>query len=359
MNSTFDWDMLKQIGTVIAAFTFSFIALFTVKKIIFRRLYKWATNGKPFWHEALIDVVQKPLNLIILSISTGIALQAAPSFISDHIVARTASKIFLILSIVWLIDRATALAIRSGSFAAKLNDATKALFLSITRTIFTVLAALVVLDTLGISITPLLASLGVGSVAVALALQDTLSNFFGGVYVLVDKPIRLGDMVRIEDGTEGIVKRIGWRSSHIEVGGSNIVVIPNTKLASSIVTNYDLPSAETNVVIPIGVSYDSDLETVERVTIATAKETLMKSEGGVLTFEPIVRFTSFADSSINFNLIVRAKSFGDTWAVKHELIKSIHAKYQREGIDIPYPQRTVRLVQSPAAHASRPSATPN
>ncbi|MEQ1877113.1 MAG: mechanosensitive ion channel domain-containing protein, partial [Bdellovibrionia bacterium] len=325
----------------------------------FKRLMKWVETGKPFWYGALLEVIQKPLNLVVVSVSIGVALQAAPPIISEHIAARTASKILLILSIFWLIDRAAALAIRSGSFGAKLTEATKAIFLSISRVFVVVLSLLIVLDTLGISITPLLASLGVGSVAIALALQDTLSNFFGGVYVLVDKPIRVGDMVRIEDGTEGIVRRIGWRSSHIEVGGTNIVVIPNTKLASSIVTNYDLPTSEVNLTLPIGVSYDCDLEEVEKTAIAVAKEAVMKAQGGVATVEPIVRFTSFADSSINFNLIVRARSFAEAAVVRHELIKAVHARFQRDGIEIPYPQRTIRVLQSPAAQASRPSATPN
>lgn len=358
MNSTLDWDLARQILTVVVAFTAGFTILFTVKKIIFRRLNKWIQGGKPLWYGVLVDVVQRPLNLVVVSISLGIALQTAPESIREHVAARTSTKILLILAIFWLIDRAAGVAIKMGA-SSRLSEASKALFQTIARVLVVILAAMIVLDTLGISITPLLASLGIGSVAIALALQDTLSNFFGGVYVLIDKPIRVGDMVRLEDGTEGIVRRIGWRSSQIEAAGTNIVVIPNTKLASQVVTNYEYPTPQVNVVLPIGVSYNSDLSHVERVTLEVAKEIATTNPAGAAEIAPLMRYMAFADSSINFNLIVRARTFGDAFVLRHALIKAIHSRYQKERIEIPFPQRTVQMVHMPAEQSSTSAATPN
>jgi small-conductance mechanosensitive channel len=352
MNHDWDWTNVQSIIFVAGAFVAAFLLLFTTKKLILRRVMKWAERDKPHWYSVLIGEIQFPLNIIILTIALGIALQAGPESLRNQPVLKAGSQILLILAIFWLIDRALTVAIKYGGFSAKLTATTKTLFLTFTRIVVVVLSVMIVLDTLGISITPLLASLGIGSVAIALALQDTLGNFFSGVYVLVDKPIRVGDTVGMEDGTVGVVRRIGWRSSHIEVQASNTLVIPNSKLANSVVTNYDLPTSETNVTLPIGVAYESDLEFVEKVTIEIARSLIESHPALVRGFEPIVRYTQLADSSINFNLTLRVRNFGDINDCRHLLIKKIHARYKTEGIDIPYPQRTVRLFHNEQKSAS-------
>lgn len=125
-----------------------------------------------------------------------------------------------------------------------------------------VMGALIILDQLGIAIAPLVAGLGIGGLAVALALQGTLTNFFAGVNVLTDGSIRIGDFVELEDGTRGEVDQIGWRTTRIRVPANNMVIIPNSKLAESIATNYSLPTDEISVYLEIGVAYSSDLDHV-------------------------------------------------------------------------------------------------
>jgi small-conductance mechanosensitive channel len=146
----------------------------------------------------------------------------------------------------------------------------------------------------------------------------------------------MGDFVKLSTGEEGHVVDMNWRNTTMKTPTENMVVVPNQKIASSIIINYAQPFAECSISIPIGVSYESDLDYVEKVTATVAKEILPETEGGVKSFEPFVRYGSFAESSINFNVIVRVKTVTDQSLIRHEFIKKIYARYQQEEIIIPF-----------------------
>jgi small-conductance mechanosensitive channel len=194
---------------------------------------------------------------------------------------------------------------------------------------------LILLESFGVSISPLITALGVGGLATALALQDTLANLFSGINILVSKQIKMGDFVKLSTGEEGHVVDMNWRNTTIKTPTENMAVVPNQKIASSIITNYAQPFAECSISIPIGVSYGSDLNHVEKVTAAVAKEILQEIDGGVKNFEPFIRYGSFAGASINFNVILRVKAVTDQQLICHEFIKRIYECYQQEGIIMP------------------------
>jgi len=223
---------------------------------------------------------------------------------------------------------------------------------NLTRTLVRILVfsigGLVVLDALGVSITPLLTTLGIGGLAVALALQDTLANFFSGFYLTVSKNIKAGDYIKIESGEEGHVTDIGWRATKIVLLSNNVVIIPNIKMSQSIITNYNHPDKEVPVLIPVGVHYNSDLKYVEEVTVAAAKEIQQTVPGAVKDFQPLVRYNALADSSINFNVILRAQELVAGYLITHEFIKLLHQRYKEKGIVIPYPVRAINLDQEKA-----------
>lgn len=212
-----------------------------------------------------------------------------------------------------------------------------------TKIVFFAVGGMLILDTLGVSLTPIITTLGIGSLAVAIALQDTLGNFFAGLYVKADRPIEVGHYVRLESGEEGYVEQIGWRSTRIRMLPNNMVIVPNNKLVQSVITNYHLPDKELAVPVQVGVHYESDLEKVEKVTCEVAREVMRTVPGGVPSFEPFIRYHTFNQSSIDFTVILRAREFVDNFPVKHEFIKRLQARYQREGITIPFPIRTVYL----------------
>jgi small-conductance mechanosensitive channel len=215
---------------------------------------------------------------------------------------------------------------------------------SIIRLAIWSLAFLFLLNHFGVDISALLAGFGIAGIAVALALQNSLSGVFSAVSLVIDKPIRNGDFVTLDDGTEGFVEDISMRSTQIRTFANNTVIVPNTKLTQMVITNHFLPDEEVGIVLPLSVAYDSDLEKVEELTIEVAKNVLAEYPG-VEDFEPIVRFKEFGDSGIKLILIARSKTFLDKNVVKHELIKALHKAFGKNKIEIPYPQLDVRLEQ--------------
>lgn len=206
-----------------------------------------------------------------------------------------------------------------------------------------IIAFVLILHTLGINITPFITTLGIAGLAIGLALRDTLENFFAGLHILMAKQIKPGDYIRLETGEEGFVEDITWRTTIIRLLSNNVIIIPNSKLSQSIILNYHLPQSDTSVVVQIGVSYESDLEKVEKITLDEAKKLMKEHPQGVPDFEPVIRFHTFGEFSINFNVILKAKQPDARPVLVHEFIKRIHKRYKQEGIEIPFPIRKVYL----------------
>ncbi|QER41607.1 mechanosensitive ion channel family protein [Thermodesulfobacterium sp. TA1] len=202
---------------------------------------------------------------------------------------------------------------------------------------------ILVLDILKINVTPFITSLGIAGLAVGLALKDTLENFFSGLHLLMARQIKPGDYIMLDGNLEGFVEDITWRNTLLRHPTNNLIIVPNSKISSSVITNYTLPQPELNILIPVGVSYGSDLKKVEQVTIEVAKEVLKEIQGGIPEFEPFIRYYSFGDSSINFNVVLRVRTYIDRHLIIHEFIKRLHQRYREEGIEIPFPIRTVYL----------------
>nr|WP_055419060.1 mechanosensitive ion channel family protein [Streptomyces pactum] len=219
------------------------------------------------------------------------------------------------------------------------------IFVNITRVLVLAIGFLVMLQSVGISIAPLLTALGVGGLAVALALQDTLANLFAGVHILASKTVQPGDYIQLSSGEEGYVEDINWRQTTVRELSNNLVVIPNGQLAKSNMTNFMRPEQRMTILVQAGVSYDSDLEHVERVTTEVVAEVMTEISGAVPEHEPAVRFHTFGDSRIGFTVILGVGEFSDQYRVKHEFVKRLHRRYREEGIRIPAPARTVALQQ--------------
>ncbi|MGE3961945.1 MAG: mechanosensitive ion channel family protein [Dehalococcoidia bacterium] len=202
---------------------------------------------------------------------------------------------------------------------------------------------LIILDTLGVAISPLLAGLGIGGIAVALALQPLLGNVFASSYMLSDSSIRIGDWVAIEGGPTGVVDDIGWRATRVRSFDNNVVIIPNSMLADSTVTNYSLTSLEADARVEVGVAYEEDLDRVEAVCTEVLTALRDEWETSVKTHTPVVMFTAFGDSNIDVLLKLRSLTWSDSFALKHEMMKRIHARFAAEGITINYPARRLFL----------------
>ena len=323
------------------------------KRIVFKYLSRWAERTSSVLDNLLIAAIRAPFMLWVLIL--GIYLATATSRLPRGAVALT-GKALLILWIVSLTVAASSLATDVVRlYGTRVPGATRATTLTgnVAKLAVFALGTLLLLNLLGIPITPILTALGVGGLAVALALQDTLSNLFAGLYISVANQIRVGDYIKLDSGEEGYVTDISWRSTSIRTLPNNLVFVPNSKLAQAIVTNYHLPERRMSLLIPIGVSYSSDPAAVEAMLVEEALRGAGEIPGLLAEPAPFVRFIpGFGDSSLNFTLICQVQEFVDQYLVQHELRKRIFKRFQQEGIEIPFPIRTVYFRGQDGANGS-------
>ncbi len=190
-----------------------------------------------------------------------------------------------------------------------------------------------------IEISPLLATLGIGGIAIALAAQPTLSNYFAGTYVISEGEIEPGDFIEIEGGPSGFVEDISWRSTKLRSRFNNLIIIPNSMMSDNMITNYSRPALAMNVIVTGGVSYSSDLQQVEDIVMEVANKIVVESEHAVTETEPRAGFSTFGDSNIDFWVFLQATDRAGSFQLKSQLIKEIHERFNEAGIVINYPIR--------------------
>jgi small-conductance mechanosensitive channel len=342
-------DIVVSLGVLL----FSLMLGVFVRRVALRRLSAWAATTTWRLDDAFLRSLRRPLVLWF-----GLAGTYAVSRIAriPPDLRPSVDKVLLSILIMSMTWWAADFTVRLLVLAATREEQplrVTGVVQNVVRVAVLLLGALVLLATLGISVTPVLTTLGIGGLAVALALQDTLSNLFAGIHVTLARNVRVGDFVKLESGEEGHVEDISWRATRIRMLPNNVVIIPNNRLAQSIVTNYYLPSKDLSVLVQVGVHYASDLEHVERVTCEVARDVMRTVPGGVPDFEPFIRYHTFGESSIDFSVILRAQEFTGGFVVKHEFIKRLAGRYTEEGIVIPFPIRAVNLEQEGSARAFR------
>jgi small-conductance mechanosensitive channel len=325
-----------------AAFAVGGLAVgLALRRLLLPRFARAAAKSAWKYDDVLVDAVSSPLVVAFALLGVHIAVKLLSLTAAVDRALGQAVLVLAIFTVTWAVARFTAGALRTGATAGALPGVS--LIANVSRVVVVAVGLLVILQTLGISITPIITALGVGGLAVALALQDTLANLFAGIRILASGKLRPGDFVRLETGQEGTIEDITWAQTTIRQQPNNVVIVPNAKLSTAITTNFSLPDIEQSVPVTLGVSYASDLEQVERVTLEVAREVLRGAEGGVAGFEPAVRFHSFGESSIELTVVLRVMGYENRATVIHEFIKRLHKRYAAEGIEIPFPIRTVRM----------------
>ncbi|MCC7201440.1 MAG: mechanosensitive ion channel [Nitrospirae bacterium] len=335
---------LKGILIPSATTILSIAVLLVLRNIAFGILNKWARMTETDIDDIIIRSFKTPSIYWIIAIGLyiGVAISGLPEkyifYLSKTI------HVIVILSVTVATANLSGKIFTTYIQKSKLPIPTTGLANVILKGVILILGLLIALSVIGISITPFLTALGVGGLAVALALQDTLSNLFAGVHILVEKSVSVGDFIKLETGQEGCVDDITWRTTRIRMPNNNMVIIPNSKLSQSIVTNYNLPEKSMSLAIPIGVSYSSEPEKVEQILIEEATKAVGHIPGLLGNPGPAVRFIpGFGESSLNFTLVCQVKEFTDQFPVQHELRKIILKRFREEGIEIPFPHRTVYL----------------
>jgi len=341
----------------IAIIAGSLLLGFLTRPLLFRRLERWASRTDWKLDDQLLQALRAPYVLWWLILGFYFALQfldALAQKVPDQelwdqflALAKSVPLALLILSITLTTASFLAQVIRNHALRQAAGTHIPTLPQTLIRIIVLVIGGLMILTVLNIPITPILTALGIGGLAVALALQDTLSNLFAGFYVTVARQIRVGDYIQLDSGQEGFVTDINWRTTTISTLTNNLIIVPNAKLSQAIVTNYHLPDSVTRVDIPLGVSYASDPSHVERVLLNEVQKSVGEIPGLVDQPEPAIRLTEFADSSLKFLVLCYVQDFSYRGSVRHELLKRLFQRLKHEGIEIPFPQRDLHIKQWP------------
>ena len=321
--------------------------LLIIKKIVFGCITKIAEKTKSKVDDILLNALNVPLVLLVFVSGSFILNWLTPVDETGELTQWffIALKVTAVVAIIMFFDKLLRNLIQTYGHKIDILKSGGGIAIGITRIVVMGLGILILLDSFGISITPIIASLGIGSLAVALALQPTLENLFAGIQIMIDKPIMKDQFIKLDSGEEGYVHKIGWRSTWIRMLPNNVVVVPNKQMITSKILNYYYPEQELAVLVQVGVHYESDLAHVERVTIDVGEEVLKTVQGGVGTFKPFIRYHTFNDFSIDFTVILRAREFVDNYLVKHEFIKALHKRFNEEGINIPYPIHAINYAQ--------------
>lgn len=334
-----------EILTPLITFAVTLGAALALRKFIFKAFAKWTTASEVKLNDIAAGSLKAPSYLwcVLLAVFYALKISNIPQDLVDLF-----SRLLMVLSVgsvTFVIASISGKLIKLYSGKRESALALTSLSRNVARIAIFSCGGLIILSNLGISITPILTALGVGGLAIALALQDTLSNLFSGLQITVARQIRVGDYIKIDSGQEGYVEDINWRSTKIRTLANNMVIVPNAKLTQAIVTNYYLPDRELAVSLELGVHYDSDLDKVERVTAEVAAEVMKEVSSAAVSFEPLIRYDRLGDYSVNFTVILKAKEFTGQHLIKHEFIKRLHKRYRKEGIVIPYPVRAINYAQ--------------
>ncbi|MEW1638449.1 mechanosensitive ion channel family protein [Streptomyces sp. NPDC093801] len=313
--------------------------------LLLRALLKWlakhAERTKWTGDDIIVDALRTLAPWAAVIAGAAVAATALPLTARVGNIVNQSLTALLIIFATFTAARVIAGLVQSVAQSRTGVAASATIFVNITRIVVLTMGVLVALETVGVSIAPLVTALGVGGLAVALALQDTLANLFAGVHILASKTVQPGDYIRLSSGEEGYVVDINWRNSVVRNLSNNLVIIPNGRLARTNMTNFTQPEQKLSLLVQAGVGYESDLEHVERVTLEVVDTVMADITGGVPDHEGKVRFHTFGDSRINFTVILGVGEFSDQYRIKHEFIKRLHQRFREEGISIPAPTRTV------------------
>ena len=352
-------DLLTQNNlwiSIISILVFVFILVLAgLTQIILQKLYKSTNTKDPSKiFPQIIKIIKGPI-VVLICVSAPFASITIFNEISEtslqpllKLIINWGYKVWWIIIIFWianLLSKITQLILTSyiTTIIQKTNTGIESKILPPIRRVLPLaiysIALLVTLDGLGVAISPLLAGFGIGGLAVALAVQPTLSNFFAGTYLVTEGELKEGDFIELDGGPSGYVVDVGWRSTKIRSRFNNLVIIPNSKMVDTIVTNFYSPTPAMNVIVNCGVSYDSNLKQVEEIVTEIANDLVKTSPYAIEEVDPFIGFSNFGDSNIDFFVFLQAKDRTESFILKSELIKRIHQRFEKEDIEINYPVR--------------------
>lgn len=296
--------------------------------------------------DLIIKKTNKPVSLILLLI--GIRLAISPLGITQNVLNVIEHVISSLIIIVITYIAIAVFDIFIDNWSRKVAEKTKSsvddqlipVFHRFSRIFIAIIGLLFILPIWGVQIGPLLTSLGIAGIAIAFALQSTLGNIFGGMSIILDKSVRVGDKIRLDADTMGTVMDVGLRSTKIKTWDGELVTIPNGKLADTRILNFVQPEPPVRIIIEFGVEYGSDASKVRNVVL----DTIAKIPGTIKEPAPKVLMTEMADFALKFRALFWVERFDIKFDTKALATEEIYNALRKAGIGIPFPTRTVYLV---------------
>jgi MscS family membrane protein len=333
-------NYLRALVIFLVVFILLKIFLFIIMRILPRLVSKTKTN----LDDVILEKTKGPLTLMVILAGVRFAIgevalgetlaQTINSILLTFIILTGAVLIYYIIDVFIVIGLG-----ELGGHRKKIDESLVQFFHGLLKITIFVLAFLVILSSWGIEIGPLLAGIGVAGIAIAFALQSTLANIFGGISMLIDKSIKVGDVVKLDDGASGNIMKINLRSTKIRTFDNELVIVPNGKLAESNIMNVALPEPKTRVVVPFGVAYGSDVDKVKRIVLKEIKTVENYQDEP----EPSVKFLEMADSSLNFKAFFYVNSYDNRYSALDEANTKIYKALNKNKIEIPFPQVDVNV----------------
>jgi small-conductance mechanosensitive channel len=336
-------DWLKPYLPIIV-FILMVVAGILIRKYLFKIIKQITKRTETKIDDIIFDTIKKPFVIWFIIIGLDLALKTLTISEPAEILIDRISITLLILSLVLVFTRMTADLLKLYYEKRGSSFHTTSIIQNLIKIAFLLIGLLLILQTFGLSITPIITALGIGGLAVALALQDTLNNLFSGFYITISHQIRVGDFIRLENGSEGWVKDIGWRNTTLLLITNNYVIIPNSKLAQNIIINFSLPEHRAALKIPISVSYDSDPDMVEKVILDTVNKIVPEIPEILPDPKPSINLNpGFGDFALTFTLTVHIIEYSDPGPILGAIRKALFKRFKEEGIVIPYPNYTIHL----------------
>jgi small-conductance mechanosensitive channel len=312
-----------------------------------RVLRKFAAKTRISFDDKLIDLLHSPIcwSVFLFGVMHALAVKPTLPDPAQTVLPALAKSFFLIIWLIamirfinWIVEYYMS----DKRSAGKIGKDVILLLKNLMRVVVVIAGLIWLLAIWQVNLTPLFASAGIAGIAIALAAKDSLSNFFGGISIFMDKTYKLGEYIILESGERGEVVEIGIRSTRIKTRDDIMITIPNSIMANSKIINESAPIPRFRIRVPVGVAYGSDLEKVEKILldVVAANPNVEKNP------EPRIRLRAFADSSVNFEMLCWVKDPRVKGLETHKLLKAAYKAFDEQGVTIPFPQRDVHIIGS-------------
>jgi small-conductance mechanosensitive channel len=332
-------QLIAPLGRTVVTLGVAYVIGLVLRDLFVARLVRTASRTPGGWDDILVSEVRKRVPFWCLLLGAYFSIEYWPWEGLDLWHFRLVATLYAMAVASFSLAASSGVTRLVSSYGTRATSALPITSLTenLARLVVLAIGLALILDGFGIKVTGLLTTLGVAGLAVALALQEPLSNLFAGLFVTLAAQVRIGDYIKLDSGAEGYVIDFNWRSTRLQVPSGNVVIVPNSKLSQAIVTNFSLPFEDLAVTVDLAVDDKSDLDRVEKLTVEVAREVMTGVDGGVSDFVPVVRYTSLEDGAARFRVVMRARENGRAAVVKHEFLKRVQRRYEQEGVVLPAP----------------------